>query len=51
LPLQKLLPTFSFGTRGAKEKVIKKKTPRGVSRSAEREEGYAPSTAQAFEKA
>ncbi|MBE6621014.1 MAG: hypothetical protein E7625_06610 [Ruminococcaceae bacterium] len=22
------MPTFSFGTRGAKEKVIKKKTPR-----------------------
>ncbi len=25
---QSLLPTFSFDTRGAKEKVIKKKTPR-----------------------
>jgi len=50
------LPTFSFGTRGAKENRLrklshKKKTPRRISRSAECEEGYAPSTAQAFEKA
>ncbi len=31
--------------------VIKKETPRIISRSAEREEGYAPSTSRAFEKA
>jgi hypothetical protein len=43
--------TFSFDTKGAKEKVFKKKTPRIVSPPAGGEEGCAPSTAQVFEKA
>ena len=47
----KLLATFFFEAKGAKKKVIKKETPRIISRSAEREEGYVPSTSQAFEKA
>ena len=46
-----LLATFFFEAKGAKKKVIKKETPRIISRSAEREEGYSPSTSQAFEKA
>ncbi|MBQ8440662.1 MAG: hypothetical protein IJX19_08370 [Clostridia bacterium] len=45
------LATFSFDLVGAKEKVTKKKTPiGGISRSAEREEAFAASTAQTFEK-
>ncbi len=47
----KAFATFSFDTAGAKEKVYKKKTPRGISPSADGEEGSAPSTAQAFKKA
>jgi hypothetical protein len=35
---------------GAKKKLAKRNAERGVSRSAEREEGYAPSTVPPFEK-
>ena len=35
----------------AQKKSLQKKTPKGFSPSAEGEEGYLPSTAQAFEKA
>ncbi len=43
---------FSFGEKGAKEKAWQKeKRRKKVSPSAEGEEGFAPSTAQAFEKA
>ncbi len=46
-----LLAAFSFGNVGAKEKANKKKSAKKrISRSAEREESYAPSTAQTFEK-
>jgi hypothetical protein len=45
------LIAFSFGVVGAKEKALQKEKRRiEISRSAEREEGYAPSTAQTFEK-
>jgi len=44
------LAAFFFDHTGAKKKAIKKETPKVVSRSAEREEGYAPSTAPPFEK-
>ena len=42
--------TFFFDAKGAMKTVIKKETPRFVSHSAGCEEGYAPSTAQIFEK-
>jgi len=45
-----LLAAFFFDHTGAKKKAIKKETPGVVSRSAEREEGSAPSTAPPFEK-
>ena len=46
------LAAFSFDTRGAKEKAIKKKSAeRSISRSAEREKGYAPFTAPLPKKA
>jgi hypothetical protein len=35
---------------GARKKLAKENAKRGFSRSAEREEGYAPSTAPPFEK-
>ena len=41
---------FSFDTAGAKEKFTKENAIKGVSRSAEREEGFSPSTPQTFEK-
>jgi len=44
-------PLFSLQIEGAKEKAIKKETPWLISPSADGEEGFAPSTAQAFEKA
>jgi hypothetical protein len=47
----KCTSAFSFDQVGAKEKAWQKeKRRRGVSRSAEREEGCAPSTAPPFEK-
>jgi len=46
-----LLAAFSFDHIGAKEKAIKKKSAaREISSPAGAEEGYAPSTAQTFEK-
>ena len=45
------MPHFSFDTAGAKEKFAKENAERRISRSAEREEVSATSTAQAFEKA
>ena len=44
---------FSFGKKGAKEKAWQKEKRRikRISPSADGEEGFAPSTAQAFEKA
>ena len=36
------IATFLFDTAGAKRKVIKRETPGIVSRSAERDQGYAP---------
>ena len=45
-----MLAAFSFDVIGAKEKANKKKSAEKYSRSAEREEGYAPSTAPPFEK-
>ena len=44
-------PTFSLQEKGAKKKFAKRNAERKFSPSAEGEEGYAPSTAQAFEKA
>ena len=41
---------FSFDTAGAKEKFTKENAIKGVSHSAEREEGFSPSTPQTFEK-
>jgi hypothetical protein len=41
---------FSLFVKTKTKKVIKKETPRIVSRSAEREEGCAPSTAPPFEE-
>ena len=38
----KLLSHFSFDTIGAKEKLTKENAVWGVSRSAERDQGYAP---------
>jgi hypothetical protein len=46
----KFLSRFLFDTVGAKRKLWKEKRRKGISRSAEREEGYAPSTAKTFEK-
>jgi hypothetical protein len=45
-----LLATFFFEAKGAKKKVIKKETPKFISRSAEREEACTASTAPPFEK-
>ena len=50
LATHKLISHFSFDTSGAKEKFAKENADKGVSRSAEREEAYAASTAQTFEK-
>jgi hypothetical protein len=46
-----LLAAFSLREVGAKKKLSKRNAIREISTSAEVEEGYAPSTAQAFEKA
>ena len=46
----KLLATFLFDTKGAKRKVIKRETPRLISRSAEREEGFALPTHKLLKK-
>ena len=45
------LTAFLLQEGGAREKLAKENAVRDVSLSAESEEGYAPSTAQAFEKA
>ena len=42
--------TFSLQEKGAKKKFAKRNAEEKISRSAEREEGYAPSTAPPFEK-
>jgi hypothetical protein len=47
---EKPLAAFSLKPK-AQRKSFQKETPKKVSRSAEREEGCAPSTARAFEKA
>ncbi len=49
--MQKYVSHFSFDTVGAKEKLSKENAVWEISPSAEGEEGSAPSTAQAFEKA
>jgi hypothetical protein len=46
-----LLAAFSLRKAGAKKKLSKRNAIGEISTSAEVEEGYAPSTAQAFEKA
>jgi len=51
LNFTKPLVAFFFDHTGAKKKACKKETPRIISPSAEGEEGSAPSTARAFEKA
>jgi hypothetical protein len=45
------LPTFSFGTRGAKEKVIKKKTPKIFRALRSATKGAAFGNRKPFEKA
>ena len=51
LDCKNALAAFSFDHVGAKEKAFKKKSAiRKISRSAEREKGYSPSTPQTFEK-
>jgi hypothetical protein len=45
-----LFSRFFFDTTGAKKK-LSKRNAENISPSAEGDEGYAPSTAQAFEKA
>ena len=45
------LAAFLLQKGGAREKLTKENAVRGISLSAESEEGFAPSTAQAFEKA
>jgi hypothetical protein len=45
------LAAFSLQERGAKKKLTKRNAVRRISPLARGEEGYAPSTAQAFEKA
>ena len=44
----KSLATFLFDTKGTKRKVNKREMPGIISRSAEREEGFAPSTCARF---
>ena len=44
------LVAFLLQEVGAREKLTKENAEKGISRSAEREEGYAPSTAPPFEK-
>ncbi len=45
------LAAFSLQERGAKKKLTKRNAERGISPSADGEKGFAPFTAQAFEKA
>ncbi|MBQ9805549.1 MAG: hypothetical protein IJW49_03470 [Clostridia bacterium] len=47
----KFVSHFFFDTTGAKKKLAKRNAIRRISRSAERDKGYSPLTAQAFEKA
>ena len=47
----KLVSRFSLWHKRRKEKRLQKRNAEDISPSAEGEEGFAPSTAQAFEKA
>ena len=48
--MHKCLSRFFFEAKGAKKKLAKRNAEKGISTSAEVEEGYAPSTAPPFEK-
>ena len=47
----KFVSHFFFEAKGAKKKLSKRNAEKGISPSNGGEEGFAPSTAQAFEKA
>ena len=51
IELHKFLSRFSLAGKGAGEKLAKENADMEISPSAEGEEGFAPSTSQAFEKA